>query len=137
MSLNNIIINLTQYAATGEQLDAGVVDLRDVEAEALLALLTFDALPSAAEIAARAELLAGLAEMNGLGWPEGDDPFPIAAMIGGGAPYLMAPLEQALLTRGITPVYAFYTSETEEQLQPDGSVCQEAIFRHAGFVRIA
>ena len=136
MSLNNIIINLTQHAATGEQLDAGVVDLCGVEAEALRALLTFEALPSAAEIAGRAELLAGLAELNGLGEPEGDDPFPFAAMIGG-APYLMAALEQALLTRGIMPVYAFSVRETEEQPQPDGSVRKVAIFRHAGFVRIA
>lgn len=128
-----IIINLTQHAATADQLAAGVVDLPDTERAALQRALTFDALPTAEDLVERAEYIANLAALNGLGGDEDDDPHPMAAMIGG-APYLMGPLEAALLDAGIEPVYAFSVRETEEQKQPDGSVRKVAVFRHAGFV---
>jgi len=128
-----MILNLTQHPASAEQIAAGVVDLPPVERGALQRALTFDSLPTAEDLSERAEYIASLAALNGLGG-DGDDPHPMVAMIGG-APYLMAPLEAALLDTGIEPVYAFSVRESIEQVQPDGSVRKVNIFRHAGFVR--
>ncbi len=115
-----MIINLTQHAASSEQEAAGVVNV--AERTVLSELLTFATLPTSAGLVDRAEALADLAT----GYT--------AAMIGG-APYLMAALEQALLTRGIEPVYAFSVRESIEQVQADGSTRKTAVFRHVGFVR--
>jgi hypothetical protein len=126
-------LNLTQHAATPEQVAAGVHDLPEAERAALVALLTFDSLPGRAEIEARAHALAELACCNGLAGDEGDDPHPAKAMIGG-APYLMAALEAELRARHIEPVYAFSVRESVEQTQPDGSVRKINVFRHTGWV---
>ena len=52
----------------------------------------------------------------------------------GGAPYLMAPLENVLMKNNRVPVYAFSVRESVEQIQSDGSVVKNNIFRHKGFV---
>jgi hypothetical protein len=127
-----MILNLTQHPGTPEQ---GVTDLTGDELAALKTALTFDAIPTAQEITERAEYIAELACMNGLGG-EDDDPIPTSAMIGG-APYLMAPLERELRQRGVDPRYAFSARESVEQTQPDGSVRKVNVFRHAGFVPAA
>ena len=128
-----MIINLTQHAATAEQVAVGVVDLPAEQREALIDALTFESIPDAGEIRARAHDIAELACFNGLGGDDGDDPFPSHAMIGG-ALWLMASLAKELRLRSIEPVFAFSVRETEEKVQPDGSVKKVAIFRHAGFV---
>lgn len=129
-----MIINLTQHAATAEQVAVGVVDLPAEQREALIDALTFESIPDAGEIRARAHDIAELACFNGLGGDDGDDPFPSHAMIGG-ALWLMASLAKELRLRSIEPVFAFSVRETEEKVQPDGSVKKVAIFRHAGFVQ--
>ena len=129
-----MIINLTQHAATAEQVAVGVVDLPAEQREALIDALTFESIPDAEEIRDRAHDIAELACFNGLGGDDGDDPFPSHAMIGG-ALWLMAPLAKELRLRSIEPVFAFSVRETEEKVQPDGSVKKVAIFRHAGFVQ--
>ena len=129
-----MIINLTQHAATAEQVAVGVVDLPAEQREALIDALTIESIPDAGEIRARAHDIAELACFNGLGGDDGDDPFPSHAMIGG-ALWLMAPLAKELRLRSIEPVFAFSVRETEEKVQPDGSVKKVAIFRHAGFVQ--
>ena len=93
-------------------------------------------LPTRAEIADRCANIAALAVHNGLGGDESDDPHPTAAMIGG-APWMMAKLERALLEIGVPSVYAFSVRESAEQTQPDGSVRKVNVFRHAGFVDAA
>ena len=127
------IVNLTQHAATAEQVAVGVVDLPSEAREALIALLTFASIPDAEEIRGRAHDIAELACFNGLGGDDGDDPFPSQAMIGG-ALWLMAPLSEELRQRGISPAFAFSVRDTEEVTQPDGSILKTAVFRHAGFV---
>lgn len=118
------ILNLTQHAATPEQISAGVVDLETAERRShLQGLLTFSSLPSIEDVEQRAKMIARLAK---------DGPCE-RAMIGG-APYLMAPLERELLRIGITPVYAFSVRDTAEERQPDGSVRKVNVFRHAGWV---
>ena len=132
--MNTIIINLTQHAATAEQVAVGVVDLPAEQREALIDALTFESIPDAEEIRDRAHDIAELACFNGLGGDDGDDPFPSHAMIGG-AFRLMAPLAKELRLRSIEPVFAFSVRETEEKALPDGSVKKMAVFRHGGFVQ--
>ena len=131
-----MIINLTQHHASSEDLAAGVADLPAGHRALLAQSLTADTLPTRAEIADRCANISQLAVHNGLGGDEGDDPHPTAAMIGG-APWMMAELERALLDVGVPSVYAFSVRESIEQTQPDGSVRKVNIFRHAGFVDAA
>lgn len=136
-------MNLTQHAATADQLAAGVFDLPAAARADLQTLLTFGDLPDEQEIRARAEQIADLAAMHASAEHRADDDgampvgdlggFAFSAMIGG-ALWLMAPLAAALRDQGIKPVFAFSVRETEEQKQADGSVRKIAVFRHAGFV---
>lgn len=117
------IINLTQHAATPEQIEAGVFD---VTGDALIILkrrLTFDVLPTRENILYTTIILAYMAAKNGA----------THAMIGG-APYLMAPLETTLKEIGVTPLYAFSVRESVEETLPDGSVRKTNVFKHGGFV---
>lgn len=133
-----LIVNLTPYPATLDQIDDGVRNLAPDEQEALRRAHKFNEFPSAEEISARAEFIANLAVNNGLG--DGDplssfyeDPFPDAAMING-EPYLMSALERELAAIGIKPVYAFSIRESQEVELLDGEVETHTIFRHAGFI---
>ena len=97
-------------------------------------LLTFEELPTQYEVIERAEAIATLADHSAYLQSGGyDDPDVTHAMIGG-APFLMEPLAHALRNRGFVPVYAFSRRESEEVVQPDGSVKKVAVFRHLGFV---
>jgi len=119
------IINLTQHAATPEQIAAGVFDLQGRGLEALKELLTFETLPTTADVATRAEAIAVLSLASE--WET------MHAMIGG-APFLMGPLAAALAARGTRALFAFSKRESVETVQSDGSVKKTAVFRHAGFV---
>lgn len=127
-----LIVNLTPYPATLDQIDDGVRNLAPDEQEALRRAHKFNEFPSAEEISARAEFIANLAVNNGLG-DDDDDPFPDAAMING-EPYLMSALERELAAIGIKPVYAFSIRESQEVELLDGEVETHTIFRHAGFI---
>jgi hypothetical protein len=114
-------LNLTQHAASTEQVSVGVVEPADKQV--VSKLLTFDTAPNGAEMERRAGVLAAMAASTGAP----------SAMIGG-APYFMAPLEKALKAAGIKPVYSFSTRESVDQPQPDGTVRKVAVFRHTGWV---
>jgi len=114
----NSIINLTQHAATPEQKKDGVID-----STSLSKLLTFTTLPSPIEVQLRAQMLAQIAVDSNCS----------KAMIGG-APYLMAPLEDALKQAGIEPLYAFSKRQVKEVTKEDGTVEKTNIFVHQGFV---
>ena len=115
------IINLTQHNATQDQKDAGVFDLEN-NAE-LRKLLTFNELPTKAEIQERASDIADLAAQTGAKF----------AMIGG-AGYLMPSLESALQRAGITPLHAFSQRVSVERTNEDGTVSKENVFKHIGFI---
>jgi hypothetical protein len=119
----NKILNLTQHAATPDQVSAGVVE--PVEKAAVQALLTFEELPTVADIERRAVALARIAAFDG----------PEAVMMGG-APYFMAPLERALLAEGIRVLYAFSRRESVEEPDGSGGVKKTQVFRHAGFIEV-
>jgi hypothetical protein len=132
--MKTVILNLTQHAATPEQLAAGVVDLSERKLAGLKALLTFDSIPSTAELKDRAEKIERLAvsflcEIT----PEDEmlNDVDLAAMIGG-APFFMATLESHLKERAIRPLYAFSRRDSVEVATPEG-VVKQAVFRHLGF----
>lgn len=126
-----MILNLTQHAATAEQMAAGVVDMSPVDREMLTCVLTFVDIPTAQETWTKAMGLLTMAmrEFNALGVPEGER----TALIGG-ALWLMEPLAIALRDCDIKPVYAFSKRESAEKTAADGSVVKTNVFRHVGFV---
>lgn len=124
-------INLTQHAATPDQVAAGVVDLDQDAKGVLIQLLTVtiggpDGLLSQADPKAmlieRAYRIADLV-------PKGTK----AAMVGG-FPALMEYLVPALQGRGVTPLYALSERVTVETAGPDGAVKKTAVFQHVGFL---
>jgi len=121
---NAMIINLTQHTSSPEQTAAGVVEPNDKEL--VSAILTFDEVPTHANMLGRAWALASLARIQGAE----------KAMIGG-APFFMAVLETALREDGIEPVYAFSKRESVDIPIPEsegGGMRKVAVFRHVGFV---
>ena len=58
-----------------------------------------------------------------------------AVMIGG-APFFMPPLQKALLEARISVRYAFSRRISHEEMQPDGSVRKTQTFTHAGWVKV-
>lgn len=114
---------MTQHAGSSEQIADGLVEVSAENRKTIIALITFDDIPSLEEMEQRAEELAKIASESGCN----------AAMIGG-APYFMAPLERNLLKNGILPFYAFSKRESVDELQPDGCTKKVAVFRHAGWV---
>ena len=115
------ILNLTQHVATVDQASEGVVE--PANKGNIQKLLTFDVMPSMAEVEDRASALAEVARASGC---EG-------AMVGG-APYLMAPLVEALKGVGVKPLFTFSVRESVEVAHPDGTVTKTNVFRHKGFI---
>jgi hypothetical protein len=132
--MSKIIINLTQHAATPEQVAQGVFDLSPEGRKALSGWLTFVGLPTADTIHSRAAVLAGIAAGDSKSVPEVPEGITYALI--GGAPYLMSALENALIARGITPLYSFTERVSVETQAPDGSVTKTQVFKHIGFVQI-
>lgn len=120
-----MIINLTQHAATPEQVNTGVVDFTGNTLEALKSNITFNTMPNKKAIVERAERVAALAASHGF----------TKAMIGG-APYFMSALETALKEKGITPMYAFSERISKEEQMPDGTVRKINVFKHQGFIEV-
>lgn len=115
------ILNLTQHQPTAAQTQAGVYCLPD-ETE-LHRLLTFATAPNAEEIYERAQAITQLALASKAKY-----------VLLGGAPFLMAPLEQSLLKQHITPLYSFSIRQTKEEVLPNGSIKKIQIFDHQTFI---
>jgi len=143
--MKRIILNLTQHPATPEQVSAGVVEPSSELKKRIQALLTFEELPTYEEVKLRARKLVEVVddylddlEKRGIitASPEGEANFEVYGVLIGGAPYLMAPLEEELKKSGFKPLYAFSKRTVEEVLRPDGIVEKKAVFKHAGFVEV-
>jgi hypothetical protein len=120
-----ITLNLTQHAATADQIAAGVVDLSEGDRQWLIRTLTFAVPPDMAEMVDRARTVFAIASASLI---------PHDRVMLGGAPFFTTVLEVAATLHRETVVYAFSQRETIEQAQPDGSVRKTQVFRHAGFV---
>ena len=135
--MQQIIINLTQHAATPEQQEAGVIELR--EKERLVKLLTFDDLPSREEISDRAHRIASLAfdeieyQIENL---ELKNEFVCCSAMIGGAPWPMGVLEETLMGMDIKPLYAFSKRVVTEEVKENAAIIKTAVFKHLGFVEV-
>lgn len=129
--MQHFIVNLTQHVGTVEQ---GVLTLPESDNKQLKELLTFDSIPTKAEIEKRALSIAYLSSDFLLEETQEleDEEYSLSAMIGG-APYLMGPLEAALKKVGVAPLYAFTERKSVEKVV-DGKVVKTAVFEHLGFV---
>lgn len=129
-----LIINLTQHAATPEQIIAGVEDFPAEVRTKLSALLTFNAPPTPHDMRQRAYEIVDLTMENApyllrfqkRAWP--------TAVMLGGAPYFMPTLAKVLYKSGFAPRYSFSARESADAPQEDGSVVKTTIFRHVGWV---
>jgi hypothetical protein len=123
-----MILNLTQHAATPEQLADGVRDLPDDLRAALVQALTVNDLPTKNEILARCQDVVNICFAT-----EADNA-PTTVMIGG-APWMMAPLAHELREQvGCRCLFAFSKREAVETIGLDGSVKKFSVFRHAGWI---
>lgn len=122
-----LIINLTQHQATAEQQEAGVHDLPQELRKQLMTLLTFEEIPTPADLQNRAKGIVDLLEQL--------DQMPTWAMIGG-APFFMPYLEEELEAAFIIPTYAFSKRVVQEVIQPKGTVIKTAVFQHIGSVDV-
>jgi len=118
------ILNLTQHAATVEQVAQGVIDLTGDDLATMKALLTFVGLPSAETVHERAYEVAKLAQAH-----------DVESVMIGGAPFFMGALERALQKRGIKPLYAFSERVSVEKVI-DCVVVKTNEFKHMGFVEV-
>jgi len=128
------ILNLTQHQATADQIAQGVIDLSPEGRSFISEWLTFVSVPNSNDLRRMAELLTNVAAGDSMAVPESTEPYQYAMI--GGAPYLMSALENALIERGITPMYAFSVRESAEVTLPDGTVRKTNVFKHAGWVQI-
>ena len=108
---------------TEEQKKDGIIELPAARREQVRSLLTFETLPTSAEVAGRAQQLAELAAGEGA---EG-------AMLGG-VPFLMAPLQKALQQRSIRTFFAFSRRRCTEVHTADGNVEKRCLFCYEGLV---
>jgi hypothetical protein len=130
------ILNLTQHVATPDQVAVGVFEPKNKAA--VQALLTFDEMPTQAELRDRAWELKKLTtgELTAP-WPWENDGSAITwAVMIGGAPYFMAHLEHTFRMCGIQTLYAFAKRESVDEAQADGSIKKTQVFRHAGFIEV-
>lgn len=121
------VINLTQHEPTPDQkaIIHNWVDLSDAEKASVKKNLTFR--PQEVTkyvIMGRAAMLATLAREKGAKY----------AHIGG-APYLMAHLEDCLKQAGIVPLYSLTERVTEEKMV-NGEVTKTSVFKCAGFYAV-
>ena len=121
------ILNFTKHDATPEQLEAGVVEPCADNKERIRQLLTFNELPTQAELRQRATDCAVLASLL-------VRKYDCDAVMVGGAPFFMSHLESALRSFRVRFCYSFSRREAEEQIQPDGSVRKTHVFKHVGFI---
>ena len=122
-----LVINLTQHEPTDDQkaIIKNWVDLSDAEKASVKKNLTFH--PQEVTkyvIMGRAAMLATLAKTKGAKY----------AHIGG-APYLMAHLEDCLKQAGIIPLYSLTERVTEEKVI-NGEVTKTSVFKCAGFYAV-
>ena len=125
-----MILNLTQHTATPAQVEAGVVEPPQKLKARIAYMLTMDAIPTWEELSERAEALGDMVFEYNDAAPE-----PVRDVMIGGAPFLMAMLESALVGREFRPLYAFSRREAVDEHQADGTVVKRQVFRHLGFVK--
>lgn len=121
------ILNMTQHTPTPDQIEAGVVQPEQNDADAVKKIITFDEVPTIDEIKSRARTFAELAQAL-------CTKYECEAVMIGGASYFVAEQEIALWRKHVRFCYAFSKRVVQEKTNPDGTVTKVMIFKHAGFV---
>lgn len=127
---SKIILNITQHAPSQEQAEAGVKNICKEYLDGLKSLLTFQGIPTSADLQDRANLI-----LESLGyWTDQCQGFNYGrdAVMIGGAPWFMPVLESVLLQAGYKVVYAF--SERVSTENPETGV-KTSTFNHLGFYK--
>ena len=114
------VLNLTQHAATPDQVVAGVVDIDADLKSALVSAITFPVLYTAETLTARARWVAGLVSAYN---DKVSDADKVAHVMIGGMPSFMPPLQAELIAAGYTVGYA-----CSERVSVDGEDV-----KHSGF----
>lgn len=117
------ILNLTQHRATPDQIEAGVIDLKEVDRAIFSDIITFKKLPNRLQIAAAVSMAVSLCARY----------YAEKAMIGG-APFLIEPMVTGLKKSSIQPVFAFSKRVSKEVVKDDGTVEKVSVFKHEGFM---
>lgn len=123
------ILNITRHKTTeGQKLD-NVVDLPEYIIDEINRLCTFQPLPTLQELRVCAEKVVDIIE--NLQYPDVD------GVMCGGAPYFNSILDKALISRGFVPHYPFTIRNYTRTTNPDGSINQQAVYKHMGLVKTA
>jgi len=140
------ILNLTKNPATPEQRESGVIEIKDELKDKLNALLSFTELPDRKEIMDRVHRLSSLIYKHLTGVDKEWHLFydheigaelskaDIDAILIGGEPYLMGPLELEIENYS-TAVYAFYKETSVMAETEDGLPIEHVLRTHVGFVK--
>ena len=123
-----MILNLTQHAATPDQIDAGVMEPVPKDKKRIISLLTFESLPSREEVIKVAKALCQIIQKYS----------DVTAVMIDGPGYLLTCLDPMIQLSGIPALYAFSIREYRWNLNPKNGVVKEVVyFRHAGFVNMS
>jgi len=130
MNKINKIINLTQHSATAEQKADGIFDIEpSVFEEVFRPLLNFSERPSAQEVRIRArQIVQALNDYL----TRNTNCYTTHVMIGG-APFLMADLEEELRRSQFVPCYAFSKRQSVEVVFED-KVIKKSVFKYEGLI---
>ena len=126
-------MNLTQHAATKEQIAQGVFDVPQEFKVSLESILTFKTCPTRLETYEKAFALFDFYCKVVQATTVDEKELAPAVMIGG-APFFMAPLDNVFADKKVIVKYAFSERVSQESLQDDGTVKKVNVFMHVGFV---
>lgn len=117
------IINLTQHAATEDQLVAGVIDLQGDLKAALVAAITFPPVYDHAELVSRAKRVVGVVR---------DSQIDAGHVMIGGMPSFMPVLQEVLQMSGYHVGYACTDRVSVDVPDGNGGIRKTSVFKHVG-----
>jgi hypothetical protein len=117
------ILNLTQHAATEDQLASGVIDLQGDLKAALVAAITFPAIYDHEELVSRAKRVLGLVK---------DARIDCGHVMIGGMPSFMPVLQEVLQAAGYRVGYACTDRVSVDVPDGNGGVRKTSVFKHVG-----
>jgi len=117
------ILNLTQHAATEDQLNAGVIDLQGDLKTALVEAITFPAVYDHEELVSRAKRVVGIVR---------DSQVDCQHVMIGGMPSFMPVLQNVLQSAGYRVGYACTDRVSVDVPDGNGGVRKTSVFKHVG-----
>lgn len=125
---NSLILNLTNFKATPEQVKNGVVDLDEENFKIIKALNNFETLPSQEIIEEHANAIAMTASLIAKRQN-------ITKVMIAGAPFFVTALSKALRSEGLEPQHAFSERVSIDSVE-NNTVIKKNVFKHKGFISL-